>query len=259
MRVFASLSLVSGLLVSSPALAQGTWNAADAYYDAERMDEVRAVVQQSHGGMRHLYLEADRLEYRSGSGEEALLWDTQAWYGGDLNRLWLKSEGEYNLDHSEFEEAEIQALYSRAVTSFFDLQAGIRQDLEPGNTTYAVVGIQGLAPYWLELDAAAFLSEDGDLTGRVEVEYELLITQRLVLQPRAELEWALEDDPSRETGAGLTEGSVGARLRYELKREVAPYVGVSWSGRLGETADLARLRGEDPDSLSLVAGIRLWF
>jgi copper resistance protein B len=190
-------------------------------------------------------------------GEESLLWDAQGWYGGDLNKLWWKSEGD--VEDGDVGEAELQLLYSRAVRPYWDLQAGVRRDFEPDSRTYGVLGLQGLAPYWFEVDAAAFVSEEGDVTVRLEAEYDLLLTQRLVLQPRVEFEAALDDIPDRALASGFTSADLSLRLRYEIRRELAPYVGVSWSSALGETADLVRAVGGEEETTALVAGVRLWF
>ena len=206
-----------------------------------------------------LFLQADRSEFRVGRGRTRYLWDTQGWYGSDYNKFWVKAEGETDFG-SGLERAEFQGLYSRLITSFFDLQAGIRQDAGPGpSPTYAVLGVQGLAPYWFELDSALFLSDDGDLTARVEAEYELLFTQRLIGQPRIELNFAAQDVPELGIGAGLSDVELGFRLRYELRREIAPYIGVSWERRLGDSADFARAAGARAGNVFFVAGIRLWF
>ena len=173
------------------------------------------------------FVQADRLEYQS--KHEDGLWDLQGWVGGDLHKFWWKTEGEFDGD------AELQLLYSRAVSPFWDLQFGLRQDFDP-DESYAVVGFQGLAPQWFEIDVAAFLSEDGDLTARIEAEYEWLLTQRLVLQPRAEVNVG-EDD----------EFAIGLRLRYEIRRKLAPYIGISYRNT------------EIDDYASFVAGARFWF
>lgn len=260
------LSILLGLMtLSSPALCQEgphdpPWSAADEYYGAEAMAEARRQVQHEGGGMRHLFLQADRLEYQSNDSEPLLVWDTQAWFGGDMNRIWFKSEGEYSFDDNAVEEFEIEALYSRPITRYFDLQAGLRQDFDPDwATTYGVVGVQGLAPYWFEVDAATYLSDDGDVTAGIELEYELLLTQRLVLQPRAELSFSAQDVPELELGSGLTSAAAGLRLRYEIDRQFAPYIGVSWQDSFGETADYARAGGEDPESISFVVGVKAWY
>ena len=201
---------------------------------------------------------ADRLEVQSSDEGDTLVWDGNAWYGGDVNKLWLKSEGDYSLETEQLEEAEVQALWSRAISPYFDLQGGVRYDLEPKGRTHAVLGIQGLAPYWFEVDAAAFLSGEGDLTARMEAEYEFRLTQRLILQPRVEAELSAQDIPELETGSGLTRLNAGLRLRYEIVREFAPYIGVEWQGSFGGTADYLDAAGEEMDRAVFVAGVRAW-
>jgi copper resistance protein B len=194
-----------------------------------------AAPAHAEGDWRNFVL-ADRLEYQHEARE--WLWDLQGWAGGDETKLWWKTEGHGASGH--LASAEVQLLYSKAVSPFFDVQFGLRHDLEPGTgPAYAVIGLQGLAPQWFEVDAAAFLSEDGDLSGRLEVEYDLLLTQRLVLQPRLEF----------NLGDAFTETELGVRLRFEIRRKIAPYLGVSWQ------VDHRR----DDDTLSLVAGARFWF
>ncbi|RME61879.1 MAG: copper resistance protein B, partial [Alphaproteobacteria bacterium] len=141
-----------------------------------------------------------------------------------------------------------------------DLQAGVRHDFEPDpSRTFGVIGIQGLAPYWFEIDAAAFISGDGDVSARIEAEYELLLTQRLILQPRVELNFAVQEVEELGIGSGLSIAEAGLRLRYEIDRQFAPYVGFSWNRKIGDTADFARADGEDVGALSFVAGLRMWF
>lgn len=236
------------------------WSAADEYWGSEAMKEARRVVREEHGAAKTFFIQGERLEYRSNEGAPLFLWDGQGWWGGDRDKLWLKTEGEYSFDEDAFEDAEVQALWSRAFARYFDLQAGLRHDFAPGDDrTFGVIGVQGLAPYLFEVDAAAFVSDDGDLSAQVELEYELLLTQRLILQPRTELNLAVQDVPENGVGSGLSTAELGARLRYEIKREFAPYVGVSWERTVGETADFARADGEDPSSVSFVAGVRFWF
>ncbi len=246
---------------AEPEKADGElWSQADQYYNATEMDEARRAVMHEGGAQTNWFVQADRFEYRSNEGDPLFLWDAQGWYGGDINKLWVKTEGEYSFDADEFEAAEVQALWSRAITSFFDVQAGLRYDFAPGDDrTFGVVGLQGLAPYLFEVDAALFVSEDGDISARIEAEYELLLTQRLILQPRAELNFAVQDVAEYGVGSGLSTAEAGMRLRYEIKREFAPYIGVSWERAVGETADFARADGEDPSAVSFVAGLRLWF
>lgn len=212
------------------------------------------------GGQTLAMALVDRFEYQSNEGDGLWLWDAQGWYGGDIHKLWIKTEGEYLAAGGGLEEAELQALYSRAISPFFDLQLGYRIDLEPDpERHFAVLGVQGLAPQWFEVDAAAFVSDEGDISARLEAEYDLLLTQRLILQPRAELDVAVQDVSGYGVGSGLGRVAAELRLRYEIRREFAPYVGISWRRKLGDTADFAREAGEDVGVLSLVAGVRLWF
>jgi len=207
----------------------------------------------------NFFVQADRFEYQRNKGSNALLWDGQGWIGGDYNRFWLKTEGEYLGEAGKLEDAEIQGLYSRPISPFFDFQAGVRQDLQPGaRRTFGVVGVQGLAPYWFEVDAGLFISHDGDVSAGVETEYEMRLTQRLILQPRAELNFALHDVERLAIGPGLSTAESGARLRYEFKREFAPYIGVAWVRAAGATADFLRRGGKTPSNLSIVVGIRFW-
>lgn len=240
--------------------SQSGWSAADEYWGPAEMAAARRAVQKEHGASKTYFVQGDRLEYRSNGGEPLFLWDAQGWRGGDRNKLWLKTEGEYAFEEDAFEEAEVQALWSRAISAFFDFQAGVRHDFAPGDDrTFGVLGLQGLAPYWFEVDAALFISDDGNVSARMEAEYELLLTQRLILQPRAELNFAAQDVVEHGVGSGLSTAELGARLRYEIKREFAPYIGVDWSRAVGATADLVRADGGDPSSVSFVAGLRVWF
>ena len=248
------------LLSMFHAVSINAEEATDAYYDKEEMEASRQLLKQHHGGSKTLFIIADRLEYKSNEGDALIVWDGQGWFGTDLNKFWVKTEGEYDTDNNIFEEAEIQALYSRAISSFWDVQAGIRYDIKPNPTrSFAVFGIQGLAPYWFEIDAAGFISDEGNFSARLEAEYELLITQRLILQPRLEFNLATQDDTEIRVGSGLNTIEAGLRIRYEFKREFAPYVGMSWSKAFSDTADLIEANGDKTEQLSFVAGIRLWF
>lgn len=259
------LSATTCLAVFSPAWAAEDnsnappWSMADEYWGAEEMAEARAEEQRQSGGLNNFMLLGDRLEWQDSGADGTFLFDTQGWYGGDINKLWIKAEGEYSFTDDKLEGAEIQALYSRAVAPFWDLQAGIRYDLEPKGRTHAVLGVQGLAPYWFEVDAAAFLSTDGDLTASVETEYDLRFSQRVVLQPRIGFAWSAQDIPEIGLGSGFTSMSPGVRLRYEIKREFAPYVGVEWQKQFGATADFTSAEGGDPDGVVGVIGIRVWY
>jgi copper resistance protein B len=196
-------------------------------------------------------------EAQFGDGETGYRWDAEAWLGGDINRLVIKSEGEgaHNLD-----SGEVQALYSRAIDPYWNLQAGIRHDFRPGvPLTYATFGIEGLAPYWFEFEAAGFVSTDGDVLARITASYDQRITQRLILQPRAEFNLSAQDMPAQRVGAGLAGVELGLRLRYEISRKFAPYVGLSFDGTTGTTAAYARADGEAPTATRFVVGVRSWF
>lgn len=254
------VALVPPPVAPPPAEAfSGPVHAADAIFGASAMERGRTALVQEHGGMRTGRILFDRLEWSSGEGSETFAWDADAWYGSDYHRVWFKTEGEAEFGHG-VEAAEVQLLYSRPVTPFFDLQTGLRYDIEPdGGPAYAVLGVQGLAPYWFEVDAAAFLSDDGDLTARFEAEYDKRITNELILQPHAEVEIAAGDIPEREIGGGLSSIEIGLRLRYQFIPEFAPYVGVSYERSFGGTADFARARGDDTAAVRVLFGIRTWF
>ena len=244
-----------------PAAALGgPAHAADLVFGAEAMAASRRTLVRENGDVRTTAVIVDRLEAGFGDDGESYLWDVQGWSGGDINRFWWKSEGEGDFG-GELEEAEVQALYSRAVTPFWDIQAGVRQDFRPDgeDTTHLVLGLQGLAPHWWEIDAAAFLSTDGDLTARVEAEYDQRITQRLILQPRLEIDASASDIPELEIGSGLSSIEGGLRLRYEFRKEFAPYVGVEWSRALGDTADYIEARSGEADDTRFVVGLKAWF
>lgn len=246
----------------SPNNATGPITAADAIWGADAMRESRAALYKEHGDMQIFWFQGDRLEYRARAGRDGYLWDVQGYYGGDINKLWFKSEGEGSFGEKA-EQAEVQALYSRAIAPFFDLQAGIRQDFAgPANTTnrtHAAIGIQGLMPYMFEIDAAAFLSHKGDLTARIEAEYDQRISDRLILQPRAEMSLSAQNIPELGIGAGIDSIELGMRLRYEIKREFAPYIGIEQEWKIGDSADYTRLAGDDPGVTNYVVGVRFWF
>ncbi len=232
----------------------------DEVFGKDAMARARAALRKEMGGHTNWLVIGDRLEYQTGEGDPAMLWDIQGWIGSDTDRLWLKTEGLYLGDEGQLDEGEIQALYSRAISPFFDFQAGIRQDFAAGpKRTYGVLGFQGLAPYWFEIEAAAFISDKGDVTARIEAEYELLLTQRLIFQPRIEVNLSAQNIPELRTGSGLSSAQLEGRLRYEFRRTIAPYVGLSWSRATGRTAKFLRADGEDPGRLSFVTGIRFWF
>ena len=240
------------------AAGSGPPRAADAIWGAEAMRASRDALRAENGGMNVFWFQGDRAEYRARQGGDGYLWDVQGYYGGDLDKFWFKSEGEGTFGES-LESAEIQGLWSHAIGPWWDLQAGVRQDLTGPERTHAVIGVQGLAPYMFEVDAAAFLSTKGDMTARVEAELDQRVTQRLILQPRAEVNLSAQDIPELGVGAGLDSVELGLRLRYEFAREFAPYVGVEQEWKVGQSADYARLAGEDPSVTNYVVGVRFWF
>ena len=200
----------------------------------------------------------DQLEALDGDDTTDLRWDVDMWVGYSLNKVTIRSEGE-QID-GETERAELQLLWTQSFARWWDVVAGTRTDFAPGSDkNWAAFGVQGLAPYRFELEATSFLSDGGSTAARVKADYDLLITSRLILQPKIELNWYGESDLSRGYGSGLSSGEAALRLRYEFRREVAPYVGLVHERLWGETADVAQAAGRDPVDTSLVAGIRLRF
>ncbi len=204
------------------------------------------------------WLQVDQMEIRAGSGDDPLAWDGEGWVGYDLDKLWIKTDGDY-VD-GQVGETELQVLYSRAIAPYWDLQAGWRGDLRPNPArNWLALGVKGLAPYFFDIDAAVFIGENGRTAARFQAEYELLLTQRLILTPDLELNLYGREDPATGTGSGLSDLELGLRLRYEIRREFAPYIGINWLHLYGDTADLARDEGSDADDFRFVAGIRAWF
>ncbi len=236
----------------------GPPNAADSIWGKEAMQPSRDALYNEHGNMKLFWFQGDRLEHRARDGKDGYLWDVQGYYGGDRDKLWFKSEGEGSFGE-EIEQAEVQALWSHAIGPFFDLQAGIRQDFHGPDRTHLVVGAQGVAPYFLEIDVATFLSNKGDLTARIEGEYDQRLTQKLILQPRAEINLSAQDIPELEIGSGIDSIEAGIRLRYEITPEFGPYVGIEQEWKLGGSRDFAIADGEDASVTNYVVGVRVWF
>jgi copper resistance protein B len=235
-----------------------TDHAAERFYSPQAMAAARAQLAREHGGGTAWKVMLSTAELRPDDGPDAYTWEGEAWWGNDDRHLVLKTEGEGA--KGALHQAEVQALWSKPIGPYFDLQAGLRQDLAEGpNRTHAVLGFEGLAPYWFELEGAAFLSDEGELTGRLEASYDLRLTQKLILEPRAEVNLSATDAPELALGSGLTGAELGLRLRYEFKREFAPYVGLHHERRFGATADYARAVGESPRDTRLVVGLRAWF
>jgi copper resistance protein B len=236
---FPAAALTGALALTTPSLPAAAAEMDDAIYT---------------------FFQLDQNEYRlSDEGEQAYAWEAQGWIGTDYDKLFFKSEGEQPLD-APLEKAEVQVLYSRLISDFWDAQVGVRYDFEPDpERAYAVLGLQGLAPQFFEIDTALFVSEKGDVSARFEAEYELLITQQLVLQPVAELNVGVQEVDELGLGSGPTDVELGLRLRYEFTREFAPYIGVHYERDLFDTADFTRDEGEEVDAVSLVAGVRIFF
>lgn len=243
----------------TPAPAPPTDHAADSIFGAGQMASSRTMLRLENGGMPAYSIVFNLAEYRVQKGADAYRWDGEGWFGGDIDRFVVKTEGEGAV-RGGVESGEVQALYSRAIGPWFNLQAGIRHDVKPGPArTYATIGFDGIAPYWFEVEGALFLSDKGDLLGRLEGYYDQRITQNLILQPRVELNFAAQDVPANGIGSGLSDAELGLRLRYEIKREFAPYIGVSWERKIGDSARFARAASDRVQSNSFVVGIRTWF
>jgi copper resistance protein B len=205
----------------------------------------------------------DQLEWRDGgAGESRAAWDAQGWYGGDYDKLWVKTEGNYVASGPEngLREASVDVLWNRVISRWWNTQAGGHQDLGQGaSRTWAAFGVQGLAPQWFETEATVYASDEGRTAARLKAQYDLLLTQRLVLQPYLEANLHGRPDPRQQIGSGLSDLQVSVRLRFELRREFAPYVGVVWLRRFGGTADFVRAAGGEASEVALAAGLRAWF
>lgn len=211
---------------------------------------------KEHGGrIFHMF----RLETDYGGGKDGGIasWDLDGWVGTDENKLWLKSEGGHK--DGKVEDAEFWALYSRNVATFWDAQVGVRYDAEPASTTYAVVGVNGLAPYFIETEAHLFISDEGDVSARLRGEKDLLLVQKLILQPYAEINLSAQGAPERDIGAGLVDGKIGFQTRYEFTRKFALYVDIHYGRKFGRTSSIAKSNGEDSSEIIGAVGLRLMF
>lgn len=226
-------------------------------------DRAAAFPPIDHGAMEHApdihsLLLINRLEGWDGKHGHGQAWEASGWVGSSINRLWLRSEGERSGGRTD--TADLEVLYGRSVSPWWDLLVGVKQDFRPADSrTWAALGVQGLAPYKFETSATAYVGEGGQLMATAEVEYELLLTNRLILQPLVEATVAAKDEPERGIGSGLNKVEAGLRLRYEFSRRFAPYVGISHERLFGDTADYHRAAGEDLRDTRWVAGVRVWF
>jgi copper resistance protein B len=229
-------------------------------------DADRAAAFPDLGGHSHAMLEdpfnrslrIDELESQQTEGDDVLAWKAHAWVGHSSDKLAIRTEGEQR--GGDTERAELQLLWSHTMTRWWNVVAGARTDFQPTpSRTWAAFGVEGVAPYRFDIEATGFVAEGGDSAARIEVTYELLITQRWILEPRLELEWYGQDEPALGLASGLARSEGGLRLRYEIRREVAPYVCVVSERRYGGSADLARAAGGDSGDTRFVAGVRLRF
>jgi copper resistance protein B len=211
-----------------------------------------------HGNALQSLVLFNRLEGFDGENGDGLEWEGQAWFGSDLNKLWLRSEGERR--SGAFESGDLEVLYGRAFARWWDGLIGIRHDFKPGESRdFIAIGVSGVAPYKFEVEATVYLGPSGQTAARLEIEYETLLTNRWILQPLVELNAHGRDDPHRGVGSGLGTAEAGLRLRYEISRQFAPYIGITRERAFGKTADLRRTNGESRDDTRIVAGVRLWF
>ena len=217
----------------------------------ETSDEVRHVEE-----LPLFHMSKTELDYAP-HDDGLFSWDVDGWIGGDVERVWLRSEGEHA--DGEFEEAEVQAYYGWNVATFWDALVGLRQDFEPRSETYLAAGVVGLAPYFFETEASLFVSTEADVSLRLEQSLDLPITQSLIAEPHVEANLFAQDVEEIGVGAGISDVELGLQLRYEITRKFAPYVDAVWSRKLGETASLARAEGEDPEETTIRLGLRFWF
>ena len=219
-----------------------------AMTDAMQMDDASALAM----------LKFDRLEYVDTDHGAAAAWKLSAWAGGDFDRILLRSEGERT--NGEFENADAELLWDHAVAAYWDAQVGVRHDFGRGADRNSIaLGVQGLAPYWFEVGVTGYLGDAGRTALRLEVDYDLALTQRLILQPRFEVNAYGKDDPEARIGSGLSDARLGLRLRYEIWRELAPYVGIERSQSFGQSATLARADGRSARDMQWVVGLRVWY
>lgn len=250
--------LLAALLVASPALAQTT--PVPPPTDEERKAAFPPDLQ-GHAvhddGLNFLVL-FDQLEWHRHTGANGYLWDTKSWVGGDINRIWLRSEGESHA--GTVEDAEAHVMLGRAIGRWWDVVGGVRHDFTPGPArTWLAVGVQGLAPQWFDVEATVYLGESARTAARFEVEYDLLLTDRLIVQPLVEMNVMGKGDPERQIGVGVSTLEFGARVRYEIRREIAPYAGLVWHRKMFGTAALAREHGEAIGGWRFASGFRIWF
>ena len=254
----------TAVLKRQPAVPMGPMQGGSAPADARSGDYSDGVAGSPvddlhlHGSTPFGMLRMDQLEAFHGSDGKGQSWEAQAWYGTDENKLWLRTEGERS--GGKLADGDLEVFWNHNIATFWSTQLGGRQDLGTGpKRTWAAFGVQGLAPYWFELEATAYVGASGRTAARLRAEYELLFTQRLILQPEAEINLYGKNDPQRRIGSGISDVQFGLRLRYEIRRQFAPYIGVNWVRRVGTSADYARRDHQPVLDRQIVAGVRIWF
>ncbi len=257
-RALAALAAFSIAGVATRAAAQPE---LPPITDADRAAAFPDLGGHSHGMLEDPFnhgLRIDELESQQADGDDVLAWKAHAWFGRSFDKLAIRTEGEQR--GGDTEHAEVQLLWSHTLTRWWNLVTGARVDFQPTpSRTWAAFGVEGIAPYRFDIEATAFVADGGDGAARVEVAYQLLITQRWILEPRLELEWFGQDEPVLGFASGLARSEGGLRLRYEIRREVAPYVGIVQERRIGGSSDLVRAAGGDPTDTRFVAGVWLRF
>ena len=247
-----------------PGMAMGPMQGGRAPADARSGDYSDGIAAgpahalHMHGSAPAGLLLVDQLEAFHGRDANGQSWEIQGWYGGDSDKLWLRSEGERS--RGKLEDGNVEAFWNRNVATFWSTQLGVRHDFGEGPArNWAAFGVQGLAPYWFELEATGYVGTGGRTAARLRAEYELLFTQRLILQPEAEINLYGRNDPQRRIGRGISDVQFGLRLRYEIRRQFAPYVGVNWVRRVGTSTDYARQDHQPVLDRQILAGVRIWF
>ena len=255
----------NGAWLRSPAIANSATSkfTPSQHRTQDNLDPQQSWPSPVDDRERYTFILADVLEYRPQGRESDFRWDIEGWHGGDFNRLWFKSEGEQNTAFKAEYDIDAQLMYGRFIRKYYDFQVGLRaetQSYQGRNVTraHAVVGLEGLVPYRYDFESALFISQHGDISGRVSFTRDLLVTQRLILQPRFESNIAAQRVERFTMGRGLNNIEFGLRLRYEIRRKFGPYAGISFDRSFFGTADLVRQEGGDPGQIRFVVGLRMW-
>jgi copper resistance protein B len=254
----ATLLLIHVLYVAAADADNGADARTPDYSEGQGMSMLPGMAESMNDNARFGEVLFDQLEYVNGVDTNGAAVDAMAWYGGDVDKLWLKADGDRRA--GRLQDLRSELLWDHATSAFWDSQLGLRHDFGTGpGRTWAAIGMQGMAPYWLRVEASAYVGESGRTAARLEAEYDLLLTQRWVFTPDLELNAYGKDDPQRRIGSGLSNIELGFRLRYEISRQFAPYLGVDFNRRFGKTADYAHADGNVAFDRELVVGVRAWF